>query len=61
MMDYISPIYEFKDRIFHVHFKDIKLYPERLKQTGILAYPLQYMQPKLPALAMWIGADMSPR
>lgn len=50
MMDYISPIYEFKDRIFHVHFKDIKLYPERLKQTGILAYPLQYMQPKLPGL-----------
>ena len=26
-MDYIRPLYEFKDRIFHVHYKDIKLYP----------------------------------
>ena len=25
MIDYIKPIYEFKDKIFHVHFKDIKL------------------------------------
>ena len=22
-------IYEYKDKIFHVHFKDIKLYPEK--------------------------------
>lgn len=50
MMDYISPIYEFKDRIFHVHFKDIKLYPENLKEVGTLAYPLDYMSPKLPGL-----------
>ena len=49
-MDYIKPIYEFKDRIFHVHYKDIKLYPERLNDVGILAYPLQYMSPKLPGL-----------
>jgi sugar phosphate isomerase/epimerase len=50
MMDYINPIYEFKDRIFHVHFKDIKLYPEKLKEVGIMAYPLDYMSPKLPGL-----------
>lgn len=50
MMDYISPIYEFRDRIFHVHFKDIKLYPEKLKNVGILAYPLDYMSPKIPGL-----------
>ena len=50
MMDYISPLYEFRDRIFHVHFKDIKLYPERLAQAGVLAYPLEYMQPKIPGL-----------
>ena len=24
-MDYIRPLYEFKDRIFHVHYKDIKI------------------------------------
>lgn len=48
MMDYISPIYEFQDKIFHVHFKDIKLYKERLDRVGTMAYPLQYMSPKLP-------------
>ena len=47
-MDYIAQIYEFKDRIFHVHFKDIKLYPEKLKECGVMAYPLDYMDPKIP-------------
>jgi sugar phosphate isomerase/epimerase len=50
MMDYIKPIYEFKDRIFHVHFKDIKLYPDKLKEVGVMAYPLEYMSPKIPGL-----------
>lgn len=50
MMDYIAPIYEFKDKIFHVHFKDIKLFPEKLKRCGVMAYPLDYMSPKIPGL-----------
>ena len=50
MMNYIQPIYEFKDKIFHVHYKDIKLFPEKLRQVGIMAYPLDYMSPKLPGL-----------
>lgn len=50
MMDYISPIYEFKDRIFHVHFKDIKLLKDKLREVGIMAYPLDYMAPKIPGL-----------
>lgn len=49
-MDYIRPLYEFKDRIFHVHCKDIKLYPDKLNDVGIMAYPLEYMSPKLPGL-----------
>lgn len=49
-MDYIKPIYEFKDRIFHVHFKDIKLFPDKLAEVGSMAYPLEYMTPKLPGL-----------
>lgn len=48
MIDYIKPIYEFKDKIFHVHFKDIKIYPDRLQQVGIMGYPLDFMSPKLP-------------
>ena len=50
MIDYIKPIYEFQDKIFHVHYKDIKLYPDKLNQCGIIAYPLDFMSPKLPGL-----------
>lgn len=50
MIDYVKPIYEFKDKIFHVHYKDIKVYPDRLNQCGIMAYPLDFMSPKLPGL-----------
>ena len=50
MMDYIKPIYQFQDKLFHVHYKDIKLYPEKLDRCGIMAYPLEFMSPKLPGL-----------
>lgn len=49
-IDYIKPLYEFKDKIFHVHYKDIKVYEDRLADTGIMAAPLEYMSPKLPGL-----------
>lgn len=50
MIDYIKPIYEFKDKIFHVHYKDIKVYHDKLNECGIMAYPLDFMSPKLPGL-----------
>lgn len=49
-MDYLAPLYEFKDKIFHVHYKDIKVYQKKLERVGIMAYPLDYMSPKLPGL-----------
>jgi sugar phosphate isomerase/epimerase len=49
-MDYIKPIYEFKERIFHVHIKDAKLMREKLNDVGILATPLSFHSPKLPGL-----------
>ncbi|MBX8939078.1 sugar phosphate isomerase/epimerase [Enterococcus gilvus] len=49
-MDYIAPIYEFKDKLFHVHYKDIKLYWDKLQEVGVMATPLEYMSPKLPGL-----------
>jgi len=49
-IDYIKPIYEFKNKIFHVHYKDIKVYKDKLDDVGIMATPLQYMSPKLPGL-----------
>ena len=47
-IDYLEPISEFKEKIFHVHFKDIKLLKNRMKRVGSMAYPLEYMAPKLP-------------
>jgi len=47
-IDYINPVYEFRDKIFHVHYKDIKIYEDRLSDAGILALPLAYMEPKIP-------------
>lgn len=47
-MDYCKTVHDFKDRIFHIHFKDIKVYPEKLAECGCLAYPLDFMSPKLP-------------
>ena len=48
MMDYIAPMYEFKDKLFHVHIKDIHLDRYRLDQVGVMAHPLEFMTPKLP-------------
>ena len=49
-MDYIKPLSEFADRIFHVHAKDVRLDRDRLDSVGILATPLEYHTPKLPGL-----------
>lgn len=49
-IDYIRPIYEFRDKIFHIHYKDIKVYRDKLADVGIMATPLEYMSPKIPGL-----------
>ncbi len=49
-IDYIRPIYEFKERIFHVHIKDAKVLRDQLNDVGILATPLSFHRPKLPGL-----------
>ncbi len=49
-MDYIKPLHEFKDKIFHIHFKDIKLNKDKLDEIGIMGLPLDYMSPKIPGL-----------
>jgi sugar phosphate isomerase/epimerase len=50
MMDYLKPLKEFKERIFHVHIKDVKLDRARLDDVGILATPLEYHSPRLPGM-----------
>ncbi len=47
-MEPASALHEFKDRLFHLHAKDVRIYRERLNEVGILAPPLQWHQPRLP-------------
>ena len=49
-MDYLKPLWEFKDRIFHVHAKDVRVDRDRLDDVGIMATPLEFHNPKLPGL-----------
>jgi sugar phosphate isomerase/epimerase len=49
-MDYLKPLRDFADRIFHVHAKDVRVDRHRLDEVGILAHPLEYHSPKLPGL-----------
>jgi sugar phosphate isomerase/epimerase len=49
-MDYIKPIYEFRDKMFHIHLKDAKIHRDKLDDFGIMGYPLQFHSPKLPGL-----------
>ena len=50
MMDPIRPIYDYKDKLFHIHLKDVKVYRDKLDRVGIMAYPLEYHSPKIPGL-----------
>lgn len=47
-MDYIKPIYDYKDKIRHIHIKDAIVYKDKLDLYGIFAPPLSYMSPKIP-------------
>lgn len=49
-MDYLQPLFDFADRIVHVHAKDVRVDRDRLNRVGILATPLEFHHPKLPGL-----------
>lgn len=53
---YIKPLYEFKDRIFHVHFKDIKIYEDKVDEHGRFSHPALWHAPKLPGIG---GVDFA--
>ena len=48
MMDYLHPIYAYKEKLHHIHLKDVKVYQDKLNRVGILANPLEYHSPKIP-------------
>lgn len=49
-MDYLAPLRDFADRIFHVHAKDVRIDRRKLDDVGILAGPNEYHTPKLPGM-----------
>lgn len=49
-MDEIQPIYDYADRLHHIHLKDVKVHKDTLNRVGIMANPLEYHSPKLPGL-----------
>lgn len=49
-MDYLKPLREFRERLVHVHAKDVRVDRDRLDDVGIMAHPLEYHVPKLPGL-----------
>lgn len=49
-MDYLKPLNEFRDRLVHVHAKDVRVDQVRLDDVGVMAHPLEYHVPKLPGL-----------
>ena len=49
-VDYIAPLLEFRDRIFHVHAKDARIESRALDDHGVLSYPKLWHTPKLPGL-----------
>jgi len=49
-MDYLAPMREFKDRLFHIHAKDARVDVHKLDQVGVLAFPNEYHTPKLPGM-----------
>ncbi len=49
-VDYVAPVAEFKDRIFHVHAKDARIEQHALNEHGLLSYPKLWHTPKIPGL-----------
>ncbi len=49
-MDYLQPMRDFSDRIFHVHAKDVRIDRAKLNGVGIMATPAEYHTPKLPGM-----------
>ena len=47
-MDPVSPLREFKDKLFHLHAKDVRIRRERINDVGMFAVPLEWHQPRIP-------------
>ena len=49
-MNPVAPLREFRDKLFHVHAKDVRFRHERIDDVGIFAFPAEWHQPRIPGL-----------
>lgn len=49
-MDYLAPMRNFADKLFHIHAKDVRIDHEKLNEVGIMAPPNKWHTPKLPGM-----------
>jgi sugar phosphate isomerase/epimerase len=49
-IDTVRAIYDFKERIFHVHAKDLRIDREQLYQRGVMSLGMGWQIPRLPGL-----------
>ncbi len=47
-MDPLPALREFRDKIFHMHAKDVQIFRDRLNDVGVFAEPNQWHQPRIP-------------
>ena len=60
-MDHTKPLVDFQERIVHAHAKDVKIDQARLDEVGIMAYPLDYHDPRIPGRGEIDWADFVTR
>jgi sugar phosphate isomerase/epimerase len=49
-IDYVRVVYDFGERIFHVHAKDMRIDYEQLYQRGVMSVGMGWEIPRLPGL-----------
>jgi sugar phosphate isomerase/epimerase len=49
-IDYVRAVYEFKERVFHVHAKDLRIDYEGLYQNGVMSLGMGWQIPRIPGL-----------
>ncbi len=47
-IDYLAPLAEFHDRLFHIHAKDARVEHAALNDHGVLSHPKLWHTPKIP-------------
>jgi len=55
--DHLKPLREFRDKLFHIHAKDVLHDEDKFNQLGILGLPKEYHTPRIPGFGEidWAG------